>query len=220
MSITEKLREIRDNIPPHVELVAVSKNHTVEAISEAYQAGQRAFGENKAQELADKAPLLPTDIEWHFIGHLQRNKVRLVVPYVSLIHSVDSLKLLEEINAQAEKAGRIIPCLLQFHIAEEESKFGLDINEAHHLLDSQTYRTMKNIRISGLMGMATFTEDMSQVRREFENLHAVFQSLREDYFADDKGFCELSMGMTSDMKAAIDEGSTMVRVGTAIFGER
>lgn len=220
MNITEKLRKIRESIPPHVKLVAVSKNHPVEAIKEAYQAGQRAFGENKAQELADKAPLLPGDIEWHFIGHLQRNKVRQLIPYVSLIHSVDSLRLLEEINIQAEKAGRVIPCLLQFHIAEEEGKFGLDIDEAHQLLSSPAFRSMKNVRITGVMGMATFTEDMLQVRREFASLHTIFQNLAGKYFPEDKGFCEISMGMTDDMKASIDEGSTMVRVGTAIFGER
>jgi len=220
MSIASKLHAIRDQLPSSTRLVAVSKNHPVEAVMEAYQAGQRIFGENKAQELAAKAPQCPDDIEWHFIGHLQRNKVRMIIPYVSLIHSVDSLKLLEEIDRQSDKAGRLTDCLLQFHIAEEETKFGLDLAEARQLLSSEGYRQMQHVRITGVMGMATFTEDMGQVRREFSTLLATFLELKASFFAQEMHFREISMGMTNDLAVALQEGSTLVRIGTAIFGER
>jgi pyridoxal phosphate enzyme (YggS family) len=220
MSIAERLVSIRQRIPHTTRLIAVSKNHPAEAILEAYSVGQRLFGENKAQELVQKAPLLPSDIEWHFIGHLQRNKVRAIIPFVSLIHSVDSLRLLEEIDAEARRAGKVVSCLLQFHIAEEESKFGLDEDEASALLQSSAYAGMKNVRIAGVMGMATLTDDMDRVRREFIHLKEIFDWLKLNFFADESVFRELSMGMTSDMDIAIEEGSTLIRIGTAIFGDR
>ncbi|HRY98465.1 MAG TPA: YggS family pyridoxal phosphate-dependent enzyme [Bacteroidales bacterium] len=220
MSIASRLDSIRRQLPEGVRLVAVSKNQSIQAIQEAYEAGQRIFGENKAQELLSKAPLLPADIEWHFIGHLQRNKVRSIIPWVSLIHSIDSLRLLQEVDDEAHKAGRIIPCLLQFHIAEEETKFGLDLGEAEGLIDSGAFRMMNNIRVHGVMGMATFTDDIQQLRREFGMLRTSFNGLRNKYFISFPEFRELSMGMSDDMLVAIEEGSTLVRIGTAIFGAR
>ncbi len=203
-----------------MKLVAVSKTHSVEEIMEAYQTGQRCFAENKAQELSAKQPLLPSDIEWHFIGHLQSNKVKYIAPFVSLIHSVDSLKLLQVIDKEASKNGRTISCLLQFHIAEEDTKFGLDIEEAEEILESKAYRELKNISIAGIMGMATFTDDYDQVRREFRHLKAIFDQLKGKYFAHDPAFREISMGMSDDYKIAISEGSTLVRIGSSIFGAR
>lgn len=220
MDIQGNLQQIIQTLPAHVKLVAVSKTMPDEAIHEAYAAGQRVFGENKAQELSGKQPRLPLDIEWHFIGHLQTNKVKYIAPFVSMIHAVDSLKLLAEINKQAAKANRFIDCLLQFHIAEEDTKFGLDMAEAHELLNAEALQKMKNIRICGLMGMATFTEDMAQVRREFKHLKQYFDELKADYFADDKNFKELSMGMSGDYLIAIQEGATIVRIGSTIFGAR
>lgn len=220
MDIQGNLQQIIQTLPAHVKLVAVSKTMPDEAIHEAYAAGQRVFGENKAQELSGKQPRLPLDIEWHFIGHLQTNKVKYIAPFVSMIHAVDSLKLLAEINKQATKANRFIDCLLQFHIAEEDTKFGLDMAEAHELLNAEAIQKMKNIRICGLMGMATFTEDMAQVRREFKHLKQYFDELKADYFADDKNFKELSMGMSGDYLIAIQEGATIVRIGSTIFGAR
>ena len=220
MSISDNIIILREDIPHSVRIIAVSKTHSPEEIIEVYHTGHRLFGENRAQELIDKQPLLPEDIQWHFIGHLQTNKVKYIAPYVAMIHSIDSLKLLKEINKQALKNNRVIDCLLQFHIAQEESKYGLDMDEAKQILESQDYLQMKHIRVCGVMGMATFTDDMDWVRKEFQNLKKMFDFLKVNYFAGDEGFCEISMGMTSDYHVAIEEGSTMVRIGTAIFGER
>lgn len=219
-SITAQLNKLKKTIPDQVKLVAVSKTKPVEDILEAYKAGQRHFGENKAQEMETKHEQLPTDIVWHFIGHLQTNKVKYIAAYVSLIEAVDSLKLLKEINKQAAKNERIIPCLLQFHIAEEDTKFGLDQDEAAALLESEAFKKMKNIQIVGVMGMATFTEDMDQVRREFKHLKTIFDWLKSKYFVVDDSFREISMGMSSDYQVAIEEGATIVRIGSLIFGER
>lgn len=203
-----------------ITLVAVSKTHPVERILELYQRGQRDFGENRVQELLEKAPHLPADIRWHLIGHLQTNKVRYIAPFIHMIHSVDSLRLLAEIEKQAAKSGRTIDCLLQFHIAEEETKFGLSEDEADALLQSQEYHTMRHIRICGVMGMATFTDNTNQVRAEFRHLRRIFERLRTTYFADATHFREISMGMSSDWEIAVEEGSTIVRIGSLIFGPR
>ncbi len=218
--IKEKLAEIRKEIPEHVTLIAVSKTKPVSALEEAYIAGQRHFGENKVQEMFDKYEQLPKDIQWHLIGHLQTNKVKYIAPFVHLIHSVDSLKLLSEIDKQAKKNNRVIDCLLQFHIAQEETKFGLDLQEAHSLLTSAEFLEMKNVRIIGVMGMASFTNDEQQVKLEFSNLNAIFSQLKKDFFSLDENFRERSMGMSGDYALAIEEGSTMVRVGSSIFGGR
>ena len=201
-------------------LVAVSKTHPAEDILKADNCGHRIFGENKAQELASKAIGLPSDIEWHFIGHLQTNKVRIIAPFVHTIQSIESLRLLTIINLEALKVNRVINCLLQFHIATEETKFGLDLNQAHELLQSQEYDAMKNIRISGVMGMATNTSNERLIRSEFSNLRRYFELLSQSYFTGDDAFCEISMGMSADYFLAIQEGSTMVRIGSALFGER
>lgn len=203
-----------------ITLVAVSKTHSVERILELYQCGQRDFGENRVQELLEKAPHLPADIRWHLIGHLQTNKVRYIAPFIHMIHSVDSLRLLAEIEKQAAKSGRTIDCLLQFHIAEEETKFGLSEDEADALLQSQEYYTMRHVRICGVMGMATFTDNTNQVRAEFRHLRRIFERLRTTYFADAAHFREISMGMSSDWEIAVEEGSTIVRIGSLIFGPR
>ena len=201
-------------------LVAVSKTKPVEAIQEIYNLGQRIFGENRVQELVEKEALLPQDIEWHLIGHLQTNKVKYIAPFVQMIHSIDSLKLLKEVNKQALKNERVIDCLLQMHIAEEESKFGLNQQEVEELLSTLTFKEMQNVRVVGLMGMATFTNDETQVRQEFRNLSTIFHSIKSQFFADENSFKEISMGMSGDYKIAIDEGSTMVRIGSLIFGSR
>ena len=219
-SIAENLAEIRKNIPHGVELIAVSKFKPVEDILEAYKAGQHVFGENKAQEMTDKHQQLPQDIQWHFIGHLQTNKVKYIIPFVSLIHSVDSVKLLEEINRLAEKNNRIIDCLLQFYIAKEETKFGFSLSEAKEMLESESYKRCKNIRLCGVMGMATFTDDKTQIRSEFGVLRNHFMQLKDNYFPQADYFKEISMGMTDDYRIAIEEGSTMVRIGSAVFGNR
>ncbi len=220
MGIKENLDQIKTEIPAHVKLVAVSKTRPVDDLMEAYQAGQCIFGENKAQELINKQPLLPNDIEWHFIGHLQTNKVKFLAPFIGMIEAVDSLKLLVEIDKQAAKAGKIINCLLEFHIAEEETKFGLDLAEATEILESPEFGYLKNINICGVMGMATFTDDLAQIHREFGRLRGIFNHLKTEFFNDVPIFSEISMGMSGDYKLAIDEGSTMVRIGSAIFGER
>ena len=220
MNIQSNLRAIIDQLPASVKLVAVSKTKPVEDIKEAYDAGQRIFGENKVQDLVTKQPLLPGDIEWHFIGHMQTNKVKYIAPFVSLIHAVDSLKLLKEINKQAVKHNRNIDCLLQFHIAEESSKFGLLLEEAIELLKSEDFTNLKNVKIIGVMGMSTFTNNMNQVRREFKTLKRIFDQLKIDFFSDVDEFKEISMGMSGDFQIAIDEGSTMIRIGTSIFGVR
>lgn len=220
MQIAENINKIRSEIPSHVRLVAVSKTKGIPEILDAYHAGQRLFGENKVQEMIAKQPELPDDIQWHFIGHLQTNKVRFIAPFVAMIQSVDRMKVLKEINRQAEIIGKVIPCLLQFHIAEEETKFGLNMAEAEEMLDSEDYKSMKNIQLRGAMGMATFTEDTAQVRREFKNLNLIFQHLKSSYFATDPAFCEISMGMSGDYQLAIEEGSTIIRVGSLVFGGR
>lgn len=201
-------------------LIAVSKTHPVDSIMKLYDQGQRHFGENRVQEMIEKHEALPADIQWHLIGHLQTNKVKLIAPFVAMIHSVDSLRLLEEINKQALKNNRTLDCLLQFHIATEESKFGLSEAEAMEILESQSYKAMYNIRICGVMGMATFTDDTARVRSEFKHLHGIFASLKSGFFADKPYFKEISMGMSGDWQIALDEGSTMLRVGSLLFGSR
>ncbi|MEI6823786.1 MAG: YggS family pyridoxal phosphate-dependent enzyme [Bacteroidota bacterium] len=220
MNIKSNLQEIQKQIPPHVKLIAVSKTKPVEDILEAYHTGQLMFGENKAQELQLKYTQLSKDIQWHFIGHLQTNKIKYISPFVHLIHSVDSFKLLVEIDKEAKKHNRIIDCLLQFYIATEETKYGFDMEEAELSLGSEIYSTLKNIRIVGVMGMATYTEDEQLIRTEFKQLKMYFDTLKTKYFVNNDSFKELSMGMTSDYHIAIEEGSTMVRIGSAIFGER
>ena len=216
----ENLITIKQSIPSHVTLVAVSKTKPNELIEEAYSSGQRIFGENKAQELKNKAEVLPKDIEWHFIGHLQSNKVKYIAPYASLIHSIDSIKLLTEVNKQANKNNRTIDCLLQFHIAMEESKFGLSIEEAKKMLTSTEFSSLTNIKIVGVMGMASFINSEEQVRKEFASLKHIFAQLNNSFFKQSETFKTISMGMSGDYKIAIEEGSTMVRVGSAIFGIR
>lgn len=203
-----------------VTLVAVSKTHPPERILTLYEEGLRIFGENRAQELVAKREALPKDIEWHLIGHLQTNKVKSIAPFVRLIHSVDSLHLLQEIEKQASLSGRVIDCLLQFHIATEETKFGLTPEEAVALLDSEAFRAMQSVRICGVMGMASFSDNEDQVRSEFRHLHQIFQDLKIRYFANSPWFREISMGMSSDWEIAVAEGSTMVRIGSLLFGER
>jgi len=220
MTIHENLQKLRQEIPDIVKLVAVSKTKSVAEILEAYKAGQTIFGENKVQELVAKQMLLPEDIEWHFIGHLQTNKVRQVASFINYIESIDSLKLLIEINKEAQKNNRMINCLLQFHIASEETKFGLDKESARCLLDSKEFSGMRNIRIKGVMGMATFCTDPEVIRTEFRMLKQYFTLLKQEYFMNSTEFRELSMGMSGDYRIAIEEGSTMVRIGTAIFGDR
>jgi pyridoxal phosphate enzyme (YggS family) len=220
MYLRENLDKILRTVPANVKVVAISKFQPKEKIKELYDSGYRIFGENKAQELFDKYQKLPKDIEWHFVGHLQTNKVKFIAPFVSLIHSVDSIKLLNEINREAFKKNRIIDCLLQFHIASEETKFGLDMGEAEGMLNSDLFNQLENIRITGVMGMATFTEDLAIVRNEFRNLKRYFDILKDKYFSEEESFKEISMGMTQDYQVAIEEGSTIVRIGTAIFGER
>lgn len=215
--LTEILEDLK---PTNTKLIAVSKTKPVEQILRVYNQGQRVFGENKAQELSQKYEEMPKDIEWHFIGHLQRNKVKYIAPFVKMIHAVDSLKLLQEIDKQAQKNDRVIDCLLQFHIAEESTKFGLDLEGAKALLEAPNYRALKNIRIVGVMGMATFTYDEQQVRREFATLQNSFNQLKQNYFSETAEFKEISMGMSGDYKIAIEEGSTMVRIGSLLFGAR
>ncbi|SDD09131.1 YggS family pyridoxal phosphate-dependent enzyme [Williamwhitmania taraxaci] len=217
MSVTENLSSIVKTIPAHVQLVAISKTKPVEVVMEVYQAGQRVFGENKVQEMVAKQESMPKDIQWHMVGHLQSNKVKYIAPFVSLIHSVDSQKLLEAIDKEAGKAQRVIDCLLQVHIAQEETKFGFNREELLTLVSSGTLARFPNIRVVGLMGMASFTDDEVQVRREFHGLHLLFVEMQTVFGAH---FTQLSMGMSGDYLLAIEEGSTMVRVGSSIFGER
>lgn len=212
MSIAQNLIEIKSVLPENVTLVAVSKTKPVSDLMQAYDAGQRIFGENKIQEMTEKWEQMPKDIQWHMIGHVQTNKVKYMSEYVNLIHGVDSIKLLQEIDKQAKKHNRIIDCLLQIYIAEEESKFGLDEKELNEILFSEEYKSLKNIKITGLMGMATFTDNQAQIKKEFEYLKAIFDK--------HASFNILSMGMSGDYKLAIDCGSTMVRIGSSIFGGR
>ena len=218
--VKENLETVRKTIPSGVLLVAVSKTKPVEDIQEAYDAGQRVFGENHALEMRDKHEALPKDIEWHFIGHLQTNKIKYIISFARMIHSIDTFNLLQAVNKEAAKHERVVDCLLQFHIAEEETKFGLDMAEAEEILNSDVYKEMKNVRICGVMGMATNTADMTQVRKEFKHLKEIFTTLKSKHFADNEWFKEISMGMSHDYPIAIEEGSTMVRVGSKIFGER
>lgn len=218
--IQENLNIVRATVPSNVTLIAVSKTKPVSDLQEAYDAGQRIFGENKALEMRDKHQVLPEDIKWHFIGHLQTNKIKYIAPFVTLIHAIDSLSLLEAVNKEAVKNNRVIDCLLQFHIAQEDTKFGLDVEEAKALLESDSFKDLKNVNIVGVMGMATFTDDAAQVRNEFKNLKNIFDTLKENYFADKDSFKEISMGMSDDYPIAIEEGATMVRVGSKIFGAR
>jgi len=218
--VKENLETIRKSIPSGVLLVAVSKTKPVEALQEAYDAGQRVFGENHALEMRDKHEVLPNDIDWHFIGHLQTNKIKYIIPFVKLIHSIDTGNLLQAVNKEAVKNNRIVDCLLQFHIAEEETKFGLSIEEAEEILNSDAFKAMKNVQICGVMGMATNTDNETQFRKEFHHLKEIFDTIKSKYFTDCKYFKEISMGMSHDYLIAIEEGSTMVRVGSKIFGER
>lgn len=220
MSIVENIEEIRQNIPEGVKLVCVSKFHPAESISEAYNVGERIFGESKVQELTAKQELLPKDILWHFIGHLQTNKIKYIVPFVDLIHGVDSFKLLVEINKQAAKIDRKVNCLLQVHIAKEDTKFGFDEDELIAMLDEGVWGSLSHVSVCGLMGMATFTDNTEQVREEFRFLKNLFDKIKNRYFTDNPHFTDLSMGMSDDYKIAIEEGSTMVRIGTTIFGGR
>lgn len=219
MSIKQNLNEIKSQLPEQVTLVAVSKTKPVSDLMEAYHAGQRIFGENKIQEMADKYEEMPKDIEWHMIGHVQRNKVKYMAEFVSLIHGVDSLKLLKEIDKQAEKQDRVIDCLIQIKIAEEDSKFGISAKDVEELLISETFKSLKNIRITGLMGMATFTDDNNQVKQEFKRLKSTFNNLKP-LQSDNCDLQIISMGMSGDYKLAIACGSSMVRVGSSIFGVR
>ena len=224
MSIKENLLQIKSQLPNQVTLVAVSKTKPVADLMEAYNAGQRIFGENKIQEMTDKWQEMPKDIQWHMIGHVQTNKVKFMAKYVSLIHGVDSLKLLQEINKQAQKHNRVIDCLLQIYIAEEESKFGLDEEELDEILKQvqNDNSDLKNIRIVGLMGMATFTDNQTQIKKEFDNLKTIFDKINADAIGKDSinRVSILSMGMSGDYKLAIECGSTMVRIGSSIFGNR
>lgn len=216
--IAKELELIKGSIPGSVTLVAVSKTKPFELLKEAYAAGQRHFGENRTQELEEKYNALPKDICWHMIGHLQSKKVKTIAPFIHLIHGVDSFKLLAEINKQALKNNRTIDCLLQFFIAQEETKFGFDIEEALEMLDSEEFAALVNIRLVGIMGMATFTDDTVQIRAEFKALAAYFDQLKSTHFSNQPYFKEISMGMSGDYAIAIEEGSTMVRIGSAIFG--
>lgn len=221
MSIAANISAIKKELGnSSVKLIAVSKTKPIESITEAYEEGHRLFGENMVQELVDKYEKLPKDIEWHLIGHLQSNKVKYIAPFIGLIHSVDSLKLLQEINKQALKNSRVIDCLLQLEIADEETKFGLDLAEAIELLRSDEFKEMKNIRICGVMGIATLTDNPTITAEEFYELSIFFQGLKDTFFRKDDAFKEISMGMSGDYKLAIEKGSTMIRLGSTIFGTR
>lgn len=218
--INEAIQKIKNEIPPHVTLVAVSKTKPIRDIQIAYDGGQRIFGENRAKELEEKASKLPNDIEWHMIGHLQSNKVKYIAPYVHMIHAIDKFKLIKEIQKQAEKNGRKIKVLLQFHIAKEESKYGFTLKKAQSMLEENNLDDYPNIEICGVMGMATFTEDQKIVRAEFKRLYSIFTQLKTTYFKNQSEFNIISMGMSGDYKIAIEEGSNMIRVGSQIFGAR
>ena len=220
MNIADNLQQVLNELPEGVRLVAVSKFHPNEAIEEAYRSGQRVFGESKVQEMTAKYESLPKDIEWHFIGHLQTNKIKYIVPYVALIHGIDSYKLLVEVNKQAEKAGKVVNCLLQLHIAEEETKFGFSFEECRDMLAGGEWKTLSNIQLCGLMGMATNTDDNEQIEKEFCSLSSFFKEVKDSWFADTEAFRELSMGMSHDYHQAIAAGSTLIRVGSKIFGDR
>lgn len=220
MTVAEKFERIQRHIPKNVRLIAVTKTHPVDLIQASYDFGHRHFGENKVQELLAKKDLLPSDVVWHMIGHLQSNKVRQIAPFIGWIHGVDSFKLLQTIDKEGAKNQRVIPCLLQVHIAEESTKFGFSPDELKELFQSKPLTELQNVEIRGLMGMATFTEDKNQVRREFSGLKALFDELKQTFFLNVPHFKELSMGMSDDYQVAIEEGATMVRVGSALYGER
>ncbi|MBO9675270.1 MAG: YggS family pyridoxal phosphate-dependent enzyme [Sphingobacteriaceae bacterium] len=221
MSIADNLKQYKSEVESEgVKLIAVSKTQSIESILEAYHAGQRIFGENHVQEMVDKEAQLPKDIEWHLIGHLQTNKVKYIAPFVKLIHGVDSLKLLQEINKQAAKNKRVIDCLLQVYIADEDTKFGLGFDEVIELLRAEEYAALKNIRIVGLMGIATNTKNQKQITLEFNELKVFFEGIKASFFRKEDSFKEISTGMSADYKIAIEEGSTMVRIGSSIFGKR
>jgi len=220
MNSSDRLTKIKEDIPFNIKIVAVSKNKPASVIEDLYrETGHLSFGENKALELEAKHKVLHGDINWHFIGHLQTNKIKYIAPFVSMIQSVDSFRLLQEINKAAIKSNRIIPCLLQFHIAQEEAKYGFSYEEAIGMLENNLFQDLSNISVHGVMGMATFTEDEEQISREFKNLHKYFNLLKTGYFSLNPDFCEISMGMTNDYKLAIREGSTIIRIGSGIFGE-
>jgi PLP dependent protein len=220
MTIAEKIEMLKKAVPSEVKIVAVSKTRTTAEIMQAYKAGQRIFGENKAQELISKQALLPHDIDWHFIGHMQTNKVKQIAPFIGMIQSIDSLKLLRMVNKEARAINRTIKCLLQFHIATEETKFGLDQQEAGEVIQAMKNEEMRSVEIRGVMGMATFTDDQELIRKEFQYLKSCFLHLKNNFFQADKEFSEISMGMSGDYMLAVHEGSTMIRVGTIIFGDR
>ncbi|MDR2963925.1 MAG: YggS family pyridoxal phosphate-dependent enzyme [Bacteroidales bacterium] len=220
MSIAQNIQHIQTGLPPTAHLVAVSKTFPESHIEQAYAAGVRDFAENKVQELVRKYEILPKDIRWHFIGHLQTNKIKYIAPFVHLIHGVDSLKLLVAINKEAAKYGRVIPCLLQFHIAQEDTKFGLTLAESEELLQSEEYKTLHHVEIHGVMGMASFTNNEAQVSREFATLAEIFNTLKQRFFADKPYFAERSMGMSHDYHIALQHGATLLRIGSSIFGTR
>lgn len=220
MDIAKNIAEIIRKLPKTVRLVAVSKTKPNNDILAAYNSGHKIFGENKVQDLTLKYEELPKDIEWHYIGHLQTNKVKYIAPFIALIHGIDSLKLLKVVNKEARKNNRVINCLLQFHIAQESTKFGLSAEEAFEILNSETFKSFQNVKIVGVMGMATYTDDEKQIRNEFRMLKSIFNTLKNEYFSDAKEFIEVSMGMSDDYMIAIEEGSTLVRIGSKIFGER
>jgi pyridoxal phosphate enzyme (YggS family) len=219
-NIASNIRSIKQQIPASVKLVAVSKTKPVSDILEAYNCGQRSFGENRVQELIQKKDFLPSDIEWHLIGHLQTNKVKLVVPFISMIQSADSFRLIKTIDLEALRINKVVSCLLQIHIAGEETKFGFSMSEIYEMIRSEDFRKLNFIRFCGVMGMATFTENTERIRTEFRYLAKCFNELKKEYFGEEEGFKEISMGMSGDFKIAIGEGSTMVRIGSLIFGER
>lgn len=220
MSVRANIDKLRECVPEDVKIVAVSKFHTTDEILEAYNDSQRLFGESRVQELEEKQPQLPQDIEWHFIGSLQRNKVRFIAPFVNLIHSLDSERLMQEIDKRAAQHNRVIPCLIQLHVAAEETKSGFSPDECRRFLDSGIWKNYPNVQIAGVMGMATNTDDTDQIRTEFKMIKSLFDELKSNFFADDDSFKEVSMGMSSDYPIAIEEGATIIRVGTLIFGER
>jgi len=220
MNIKNNITELKRKLPEGVRLVAVSKTKPNKDILTAYNAGHKLFGENKIQDLIKKSEELPKDIEWHFIGHPQTNKIKFIAPFIALIHGVDSLKLLKVINKEGRKNNRVINCLLQFHIAQESTKFGLSEPEAFEILESNEYEELSHVQIIGVMGMATYTEDENQIRKEFQMLHNIFDTLKNKYFYNSKSFKEISMGMSDDFQIAIEEGSTLIRIGSKIFGAR
>jgi pyridoxal phosphate enzyme (YggS family) len=220
MAMQQAVQQILGTLPPQTQLIAVTKTHPIEVLQEAYYVGLRVFGENKVQEMVEKYEKLPKDIEWHLIGHLQTNKVKYIAPFVSMIHAVDSLKLLQEIDKQAKKHHRIINCLLQIYIADEDTKFGFDKEEVESLLNSGQIQLLQNICVKGLMGMATNTADTQKIRNEFKGLHTLFTNLKKQFQATNIQWQEISMGMSNDYMIAIEEGSTLIRVGSAIFGHR